>query len=102
LCWLLRTTNEFTREKLGQCGFKLRLRVSFPVRRHEEPRIVLFTLESAEEAGPIVQEQVPFTLIGQMARLGFIDKLLEVRVSRLKLLGTHPPKAQDEEQDRNE
>ena len=83
---LLRPSNEFIGKKLLQRRIELRLRIDLPVRRHEEPGVVLLADIAPPHILAIVKQQMPLSLASKLSLDRLTDEFRYIEIAR-SLLG---------------
>ena len=77
---LLRAPNEFIGEELLQRRVEFCLWISFPIGRHEEPRVVLLAGVATKQIISIVEQEMPFSLVGDLGLQTLVNQFHKVGV----------------------
>lgn len=77
---LPRATDRFGGKKFCEGGIELGDRIRLSMRRHEKSGIVLLALIPSEEPLPVMQQEMPFPLVGKVFVPSLGDQVLKIGV----------------------
>jgi hypothetical protein len=77
---LPRAPNKLLGEELLQRRVEFCLWISFPIGRHEKPRVVLLTCVAAKQILSVVEQEMPLSLAGELGLQTLVDQFDKVGI----------------------